>query len=68
MTDKDFVELWRRVGPKLDRIRQEELRNFELQKQRPLIDALLEIGVSFAQPRITSGLVELERLLAKTKR
>jgi hypothetical protein len=68
MTDKDFVEHWQRVGPKLERIRREELRTFDLQKQLPLIDALLEIGVSFAQPRTTSGLVELERLLATTKR
>jgi hypothetical protein len=68
MTDKDFVEHWRRVGPKLERIRREELRNFDWEKQLPLIDALLEIGVSFRPPRTTSGLVELERFLAKTKR
>jgi hypothetical protein len=64
-SDKDFVEHWRRLGPLLESIRRAELRRFNYEEQLPLIDALLQLGVDHAVPRPTSGLVELERLLAK---
>jgi hypothetical protein len=64
-TDKEWVEHWRRLGPLLEKIRLEELRHFNYEEQLPIIDALLQIGVDYAVPRPTSGLVELERLLAK---
>jgi hypothetical protein len=64
-TDKAWVEHWRRVGPILEEIRREELRRFNYEEQLPIIDALLQLGLDHAVPRPTSGLVELERLLAK---
>ncbi|HEY7329741.1 MAG TPA: hypothetical protein VH592_19055 [Gemmataceae bacterium] len=66
--DKNWVEHWRRLGPILEAIRQEELRNFNYEEQLPIIDALLQLGLDHAVPRPTSGLVELERLLAKGRR
>jgi hypothetical protein len=64
-SDKEWVEHWRRLGPILEAIRREELRNFNYEEQLPVIDALLQLGLDYAVPRPTSGLVELERLLAK---
>ncbi len=64
-TDKDWVEHWGRVGPILEVIRREELREFNYEEQLPIIDALLQLGLDHAAPRHTSGLVELQRLLAK---
>ena len=67
-TDKEWVEHWHRLGPILENIRREELRNFNYEEQLPIIDALLQLGLDYAVPRPTSGLVELERLLAKGRR
>jgi hypothetical protein len=67
-TNAQFVEHWRQLGSKLEEIRRRELRNFNYQQQLPIIDALLQMGVDMSVPRRTSGLVELQRLLAKTKR
>ena len=67
-SDKEWVEHWRRLGPILEEIRREELRHFNYEEQLPIIDALLQLGVDYAVPRPTSGLVELQRLLAKGRR
>jgi hypothetical protein len=67
-SDKEWVEHWRRLGPKLEAIRRWELRHFNYEEQLPVIDALLQLGVENAVPRPTSGLVELQRLLAKGRR
>jgi hypothetical protein len=62
-----MVAHWRRVGRELDRIRRQELRQFHYEEQLPVIDALLQLAGEQALPRTTSGLVELERFLAKTR-
>jgi hypothetical protein len=67
-TDREWVEHWRRIAPKLEAIRRWELRHFNYEEQLPAIDALLQIGCAMAKPRNTSGLVELQRILRKTKR
>jgi hypothetical protein len=67
-TDKEWIENWRRAGPKLEEIRRWELRNFNHEEQWEMVDALLQIGFAHATPCATSGLVEFERLMAKTKR
>jgi hypothetical protein len=67
-TDKEWVEHWRRLAPVLDSIRRQELAHFDYEQQLPIIDALLQLGCDRAVPRMTSGLVELQRLLAKGRR
>lgn len=64
-SDKEWLEHWRCLGPILEEIRREELRHFNYEEQLPIIDALLQLGLDHAVPRPTSGLVELQRLLAK---
>src|SRR5262245_7180123 len=56
---------WNRIGSKLVRIRRRELREFDHAKYRASIDALLDIGFKYTRPRTTSGLIELQRILAK---
>jgi hypothetical protein len=67
-SEQEMVTHWRRIGIELDRIRRQELRQFNYEEQLPQIDALLQLAGDRALPRTTSGLVELERLLAKTRR
>jgi hypothetical protein len=67
-TNKDWVEHWRRIAPKLDEIRRRELREFDYAEQLPIIDALLQMGIDRRVSRKSSGLVEFQRLLAKAKR
>jgi hypothetical protein len=64
-TNKGFVEHWQRVGPKLERIRWEELRKFRHEDNIELIDSLLQMGLDLGTERTTSGLVEMERLFMK---
>lgn len=67
-SDRQWVEHWGRIGPIMEEIRRRELRHFNYQENLPVIDALLQMGVDLAKPRPTSGLIELQRLLAKAKR
>ena len=62
-SNRGWVEHWARVGPELARIRREELRRYRHEDNIEIIDSLLELGLRHAQPRTTSGLVELQRLL-----
>jgi hypothetical protein len=67
-TDRGFVEYWRRAGKALDHIETLELRDYRHEDHLSAIDALLQIAVDHAEPRATSGLVELHRWLAKSRR
>jgi hypothetical protein len=58
---KQWVETWKRAGPELERIRREELRAFQYEKNMALIDSLLQVGCDHRVPRATSGLVEQQR-------
>ena len=64
---KAWVDTWVRSGPKLEAIRCHELRTFDYEKHFEAVDALLQIGCRFAQPRLTSGLVEQQRLFQKVR-
>ncbi len=62
----DFVTLWKRVGPILARIRRDELRRFDWDKDWPIVDALMDLAVDRpSEPSTTSGLVELQRLMRR---
>lgn len=65
--DKEFVDHWLRVGEKLARIRRDELRRYNHDENRAIIDALLELGARRATFRPTSGLVEQQRLFQKAR-
>ena len=65
--NKEWGEHWKKIGPKLEAIRREELRNYKHEDHIQEIDALLEIGCRFGTPRTTSGLVEQQRLFQKAR-
>ena len=62
-----LIAHWKRVGPILARIRDEELRRFDFEAERDIVDGLLEIGAAHSRPKTTSGLVELQRLFRKAR-
>ena len=66
--NREFVEHWRRVGPLLEKIRYRQLRRMTQRECQRAIRAVLDVGVRFAGPRKSSGLVEFQRLLAKSKK
>lgn len=66
--DKGFVEHWQRIGPILERIRQEELRNFRHEDHVEQIDALLQLAWERRTRRTTSGLVDLQRIFRNATR
>ena len=61
----NLVEHWRRLAPKLEAVRRAELRALKVEDHVQAIDALLQLGYEHGTPRTTSGLVILQRLLAK---
>lgn len=62
-----YVEQWRRAGPELERVRAEELRRYRYDPADA--DAVIEMGDScVGPPRLTSGLVEMQRLFMKAAR
>jgi hypothetical protein len=63
-----MIAHWERVGPELERIRRAELREIDYEANRSVIDALLQIACERAVLRTTSGLVDLQRLLARGAR
>ena len=60
---KQWVDTWQRVGPKLERIRREELQNWDQKKTWRILDDLIAMALQHAPPpKQTSGLVEQQRL------
>jgi hypothetical protein len=66
-SNREFVERWKRVGPLLEEIRQRKLGRFRYEDNVPLVESMLQMAFDYAVPRTTSGLVELQRLMAKEK-
>jgi hypothetical protein len=67
---QEYVAHWKRVGPMLERIEHEELRNSSYEDKWELIDGLLQLGFDLpnAKDPLTSGLIEQQRLFAKARR
>ncbi len=62
-----YVEQWRRAGPELERIHAEELRRYHYDPADA--DTVLEMGDNYdGPPRVTSGLIEMQRLFMKAAR
>ena len=62
-----WVETWKRAGPELEAIREREIRQADNVK----VVAMLESAMNFAvrsPARSSSGLVEMQKLLAKLRR
>jgi hypothetical protein len=62
----EYIAYWKRVGPLLEQIRRDELRNYRFEDHITEVHALMEFGGQLGQPRLTSGLVEQQRLFHRT--
>ena len=60
-----MVRHWQRVGPLLEERRRAELRAFDFAANHEIIDSLLDLGTLARSARMTSGLVEQQRLFQK---
>ncbi len=65
---REWVENWAKVGPKLEAIRRRELRAMTYEQRIKAIESVLQLGVLLGKPRITSGLVEQQRLFQKARK
>jgi hypothetical protein len=58
-----IVAQWKSAARELERVREEELRNVVYDWRT--FDAMLEFGLAHAQPRESSGIVEMQRFFMK---
>ena len=62
---KQWIQNWEKAGKAMEQVRRKELFNFDFELHRKAIDGLLEMASQHGSPRITSGLVEQQRLFTK---
>lgn len=62
---KHWVHTWQKAGEALEEIKRQELRNYDYNKNLPLIDDMLQWACEHRAPRLTSGLVEQQRWFMK---
>jgi hypothetical protein len=64
---KIWVETWKHAGDELDDIRRQELQAYDYSKNQAIIDSMLQWTCEHSQVRLTSGLVEQQRLFMKMR-
>ncbi len=60
-----WVKVWQQAGPRLERVRREELRRLDPQRAVALLCGEADYTVPPRAPRPTSGLVEQQRWFMK---
>lgn len=65
---RKWVQTWKEAGPVLELIRLREVRDADNLLTLQLLEPAFEQSVRCNPPRLTSGLVEMQRLLAKLPR
>ena len=62
---RHWVKTWQQAGPRLERVRREELRRLDPQQAIALLCGEADYTVAPRAPRPTSGLVEQQRWFMK---
>ncbi len=62
------LDAWRQAAPVLEQMRREDIRNADTVKAMQLLDDAFDAAVWMTPPRETSGLVELQRILMRSRR
>ncbi len=62
-----WVKTWKRAGIVLDEIKRRELQGYDYNKNRKIVDEMLQWAHRHRKTRLTSGLVEQQRLFKKIK-
>ena len=65
---KKWVEIWKRAGPELERIRLEEVRGTDTTRAILILNDAFESARLTGSVRNTSGLVEQQALFMKARR
>ena len=60
-----WVETWQRAGSALEEVRRKELRKYDYTGNQAVVDEMLQWAVEHGRVRLTSGLVEQQRLFMK---
>jgi len=63
-----WVETWAKAGPKLEEIRRRELAAMTYEDRIRAIHSLLQLANRAGPKRVTSGLVEQQRLFRKGRK
>lgn len=64
---KEWLKTWQKAGAELEKIKQQELENYDYHKNKDVIDSMLEWAYEHRTIQLTSGLVEQQRLFAKMR-
>lgn len=62
-----WVKTWKRAGSALQKVKQQELHSYDYSKNWALVDSMLQWACDHRQPRLSTGLVEQQRLFMKLK-
>ena len=65
---RQWIQNWEAVGPVLERLRDEEIRNSDTAAAIEQLSDAFESARRHWQPPATSGLVEQQRLFARLRR
>jgi hypothetical protein len=64
---REYVNRWKQAGPALEKVRREELRRFVFVEHAVQIDQLIAAGLLHSSPSLTSGMIEMQKILSKAK-
>ena len=62
-----WVDTWKRAGPALEAVKRRELRFYDYDINRALMDDMLQWACDHRRIRLTSGLVEQQRIFMKMR-
>ena len=61
------VEAWKRAGSALEEVKRRELRAYDYDKNQAVLDEMLQWACDHRRIRLTSGLVEQQRMFMKLR-
>ena len=64
---QQWIESWKRASATLNAVKRYELRNCDLAKDQAIVDGRLQWAFENRELRLSSGLVEQQRLFIKMK-
>ena len=62
-----WVKTWQQAGKALEKIKQQELRSYDYHNNLKIIDEMLQWAHDHRKIRLTSGLVEQQRLFMEIR-
>ena len=64
---QQWVESWKRASAALKAVKRHELRTYDYAKNQAIVDGMLQWAFENRESRLTSGLVEQQRLFMKMR-